>query len=99
MSVELYLSPWVSGTRAAASFGPIHSEVFVVEELVRDRENEWLLAEEELLDLLARRAECLGANAIVGLELEADPFAEIGVLRGLRLHATGTAAKLEPLWG
>ena len=35
--VELYTSPWVSGTRAAAYFGPISSELFLQDDQVEDR--------------------------------------------------------------
>ena len=35
--VELYTSPWVSGTRAAAYFGPISSELFLEDDSVEDR--------------------------------------------------------------
>ena len=39
-------------------------------------------------------------NAVVGLEVTLDPFArkEETDASGLRLHAVGTAAKLEPLF-
>jgi hypothetical protein len=82
--VELYTSPWVSGTRAAAYFGPIEG---------------WTKAERELLESLRDKARGLGANAVVGPEVTLDPFgkSEEGAT-GLRLHAVGTAAKLEPLF-
>ena len=97
--VELYTSPWVSGTRAAAYFGPISSELFLEDDLVVDRSEAWAKAERELLESLRDKARGLGANAVVGLEVTLDPFAkaEDGAT-GLRLHAVGTAAKLEPLF-
>ena len=59
----------------------------------------WSKAERELLESLRDKARGLGANAVVGLEVTLDPFAlsEKGTT-GLRLHAVGTAAKLEPLF-
>jgi uncharacterized protein YbjQ (UPF0145 family) len=98
--VELYTSPWVSGTRAAAYFGPISSEIFLADESVEDRSESWSKAERELLESLRDRARTLGANAVVGLEITLDPFAraEASGCTGLRLHAVGTAAKLEPLF-
>jgi len=98
--VELYTSPWVSGTRAAAYFGPISSELFLPDDSVDDRVEAWTKAERELLESLREKARSLGANAVVGLEVTLDPFAreEEKDATGLRLHAVGTAAKLEPLF-
>ncbi len=98
--VELYTSPWVSGTRAAAYFGPISSELFLEDDSVEDRVEAWTRAERELLESLREKARSLGANAVVGLEVTLDPFAkaEEKDVTGLRLHAVGTAAKLEPLF-
>jgi hypothetical protein len=98
--VELYTSPWVSGTRAAAYFGPISSELFLADDPEMDRGEAWSKAERELLESLRDKARRLGANAVVGLEVTLDPFAqhtESGH-KGLRLYAVGTAAKLEPLF-
>ena len=98
--VELYTSPWVSGTRAAAYFGPISSELFLQDDQVEDRSSAWTKAERELLESLRDKARLLGANAVVGLEVTLDPFARAtdSEATGLRLHAVGTAAKLEPLF-
>jgi uncharacterized protein YbjQ (UPF0145 family) len=98
--VELYTSPWVSGTRAAAYFGPISSELFLEDAHVEDRSAAWSKAERELLEALRDKARALGANAVVGLEVTLDPFAQAPETgsTGLRLHAVGTAAKLEPLF-
>lgn len=98
--VELYTSPWVSGTRAAAYFGPISSELFLEDNSVEDRTEAWTKAERELLESLRDKARSLGANAVVGLEVTLDPFARAAEsdATGLRLHAVGTAAKLEPLF-
>jgi len=98
--VELYTSPWVSGTRAAAYFGPISSELFLQDDQVEDRSSAWAKAERELLESLRDKARLLGANAVVGLEVTLDPFARAtdSDATGLRLHAVGTAAKLEPLF-
>jgi uncharacterized protein YbjQ (UPF0145 family) len=96
--VELYTSPWVSGTRAAAYFGPISSELFLEDDSVEDRTEAWTKAERELLESLRDKARSLGANAVVGLEVTLDPFARSAEneATGLRLSAVGTAAKLEP---
>jgi hypothetical protein len=97
--VELYTSPWVSGTRAAAYFGPISSELFLEDDFVDDRSVAWGKAEQELLASLRDKARALGANAVVGLEVTLDPFATSPAgLKGLKLHAVGTAARLEPLF-
>lgn len=98
--VELYTSPWVSGTRAAAYFGPISSELFLEDDSFEDRSAAWSKAERELLESLRDKARTLGANAVVGLEVTLDPFARAAEteVTGLRLHAVGTAAKLEPLF-
>jgi len=98
--VELYTSPWVSGTRAAAYFGPISSELFLEDASIKDRVEAWGKAERELLESLRAKARGLGANAVVGLEVTLDPFAHSAETdsTGLRLHAVGTAARLEPLF-
>jgi uncharacterized protein YbjQ (UPF0145 family) len=98
--VELHASPWVSGTRAAAYFGPISSGLFLADTSVEDRSEAWERAERELLESIRDKARALGANAVVGLEVTLDPFAEGQATgkTGLRLHAVGTAAKLEPLF-
>ncbi len=98
--VELYTSPWVSGTRAAAYFGPISSELFLEDGSAEDRSEAWMKAERELLESLRDKARSLGANAVVGLEVTLDPFAKAAdsEATGLRLHAVGTAAKLEALF-
>jgi hypothetical protein len=98
--VELYTSPWVSGTRAAAYFGPISSELFLEDDPETDRSDAWSKAERELLESLRDKARTLGANAVVGLEVTLDPFAQAkdSDRKGLRLYAVGTAAKLEPLF-
>jgi len=96
--VELYTSPWVSGKRAAAYFGPVASELFLPDAEVEDRASEWAKAELELFDKLRDTARMLGANSVVGLEIKADPFAERESRLGLHLHAVGTGARLEPLF-
>lgn len=98
--VALYTSPWVSGTRAAAYFGPISAELFLEDDTVEDRPAAWEKAERELLEGLRDKARGLGANAVVGLEVTLDPFARQSDEgpTGLRLHAVGTAARLEPLF-
>ncbi len=97
--VELYTSPWVSGTRAAAYFGPISTELFLKDEGIDDRSEAWAKAERELLESLRDKARALGANAVVGLEVTLDPVAVTDEGEtGLKLHAVGTAAKLEPLF-
>ena len=85
--VELYTSPWVSGTRAAAYFGPISSELFLQDDQVEDRSSAWSKAERELLESLRDKARLLGANAVVGLEVTLDPFA-----RAQRLRRDGAPA-------
>ena len=98
--VDLYTSPWVSGTRAAAYFGPISSELFLEDAAAGNRSEAWSKAEIELLESLRDRARVLGANAVVGLEVTLDPSAHCKrtAASGLLLHAVGTAAKLEPLF-
>ncbi len=87
--VEIFTSPWVSGTRAASYYGPVMVELVC--------EADW---EENILAIveqLRERARDLGANAVVGFELTLDPF--YGPGSSLKMLATGTAAKLEVLKG
>ena len=69
--VELYTSPWVSGTRAAAYFGPISSELFLEDSSVEDRSEAWSKAERELLESLRDKARSL--EAIVLCETSGIP--------------------------
>ena len=99
--VELYTSPWVSGTRAAAYFGPISSELFLPDDSLEDRTAAWIRAERELLESLRDKARTLGANQRVEFGLRQQDDADQNEEKdgtGLRLHAVGTAAKLEPLF-
>ena len=89
--VRLWASPWVSGTRAAAYFGPVSIELFVP----GTDPFEWEKAQTELLEMLKLRTAVLGGNAVVGMEVSLDPFAEQDGARGLRLSVLGTAARLE----
>ena len=63
-------------------------------------EKELHRAREIALKELEVEAVRVGANAVVGLEVTLDPFAKAADTEatGLRLHAVGTAAKLEPLF-
>ncbi len=99
--VQLSTSPWVSGTRSAVYFGPIHSELFLHDELPQNRVAAcamWGKAVQELLEALRDRARALGANAVVGLAVSLDPFArsKSGV-KGMRLRSVGTAVRTDPL--
>ncbi len=98
--VSLYVSPWVSGTRAGAYFGPLCTEMFVADtKSEKNREKCFINAEKKLLLLIKTKAHKLGANSVVGLEITVDPFhkTEEGT-EGILLVAVGTAAKLEPLF-
>lgn len=98
--VEIYVSPWVSGTRAAAYFGPVTAEIFWPDGALEDRSDAWEKAQRELLEAMRDRARERGANAVVGMDVTLDPFwvIEGSDRTGLLLRAVGTAAKLEPLF-
>jgi len=94
--IKIYTSPWVSGTRAAAYFGPVSHELSRVRPTgKKQREKAMLDSFVEILTGLRMCVLNMGGNAIVGLELQVDPF-----IRGNIIYwvATGTAAKLEPLF-
>jgi uncharacterized protein YbjQ (UPF0145 family) len=95
--VQLYTNAWVSGTRVQVYLGPVLAEIFVRDEDVKNRDCDWVDAQCELLEQLKSRARVKSANAVVGVELNFDPFATCpGDGRpALHLHAAGTAAKLE----
>jgi hypothetical protein len=97
--VWFYLSPWPGGVRASLYLGPISADVFVPDG-APDRAQRWEAATEEALAMLVERARALGANAVVSLQVELDPFASAshGGARGLRIRVAGTAAQLEPSW-
>ena len=94
-NVELFWSPWVSGTRSVTYLGPIRSVLFLESGLDHDRSGAWSKAERELLESIRDRARAVGANAVVGLEVTVDPFArsDAGV-KGIRCSAAGTAVRI-----
>ena len=107
--VELYTNPWVSGTRAAAYFGPISVEIFIPDiprrifglvPYKRNRRQSWSFVKglNWLMDEMKEEAACWGGNAVVGIETTIDPFTELCGKPHMRFHMVGTAAKLEPLF-
>lgn len=94
--IKIYTSPWVSGTRAAAYFGPVSHELSRIRPPVKkQRERVMLDSFVEILTGLRVLVLDMGGNAIVGLELQVDPF-----MSGNSIYwkATGTAARLELLF-
>ena len=83
--VSLYTSPWVTGTRAMAYFGPVSCAV-------KYRGN-WDRTLDRAIFGVQRTAARLGANSVVGVEMTIDPFAEPALVTVI-----GTAANLEPLF-
>ena len=95
--VEIYLTPWVSGTRSVVQFGPIRSELFLDNSLVEDPMGLGK-AEDELLESLRDRARKMGGNAVVGLAITLDPFGRSSTGEsGMWLRGVGTAVRLDPL--
>lgn len=89
--VDMYSSPWVSGTRAAAYFGVVTSGALGTHETFE-------ADMDAVLQELAEKTSRLGANAVVGLETTIDPFCDDEKPNVLKIHTVGTAAKLEPLF-
>ena len=89
----------MSGTRAAAYFGPISAQAFV-DNRGDDSGVAWEKAEVEVMDSLRLKTHALGGNAVVGVEVTADPWGtckKTGAT-GLVVMAVGTAARLEALF-
>ena len=63
-----------------------------------DREEAGLKGLIDLLEAIRIKGAMLGANSVVGLKIDLDPFAEQQGVSGLKLQAEGTAAKLESLF-
>lgn len=80
-------SPWVSGARAAAYFGPV-----VVNGTI-DNFGELAKQYRELVCQMQQRTIELGGNYIVGLEVAIDMCAA-----PMTIYMVGTVALLEPLW-
>lgn len=95
--VQLYTSPWVSGTRSLAYFGQISADLFVPDRLARNLGLAFEAAELAVRDVIQEKAQRLGANAVVSFEFTADLWCERGPECGMHFHATGVAAKLEQL--
>lgn len=95
--VALFTAQWVSGTQATNYYGPITVELWTPDVVESEREAAWVDAEARLFEKLREKAEKLGANAVVGLDVTINPFAtnEVTLVPGLLFKATGTAAKLE----
>lgn len=81
-------SPWISGTKFVAFYGPVSAQV--------EFERDYAAAEDLVLDLIKARAlEISGdhCNAVVGIDVSVDPFAEGGMV----LRVVCTAACIELL--
>lgn len=57
-------------------------------------DRDWAAAVEGLLCELADQARALGGNALVGLELEADPYSERDGAPGLWVYAVGNCMQM-----
>ena len=85
---NFYTTPWVSGTRVAHFTGPVGGErkVTTIPEV--------LVALKEILKDMAQTCVDLGANSVIGMEVNIellDPS-------GYRVWVVGTGAKLEALF-
>lgn len=96
--VELYDSPYVAGQRAAAYYPPVICSIFLADESVTSREDEWDDALERLLELVKQKTLDAGGNAFVGMMISMDPFAIDDGEPGLRLIADGCPVTLEPMF-
>jgi hypothetical protein len=92
--VGLYFSPWVSGTRVVAYFGQIS-----VVRFYRDCRSYDLKIELVLRALQRKALETdKSANAVVGLDLWINPFAERGGETMVEVGVVGTVGRLERLF-
>ena len=98
--VEVFTSPWVSGTRAAAYFGPISATKFVPNDKDgNSNPDEWQEAQLQVIRDLQDKSLELGGNAVVGVDITANPFfTDTDGVKGLLLEIMGTSAILEPLF-
>ena len=95
MDVGLYRTAWVKGTRAEKYYGSVQSWAFVADD---DRHPDRIeRGLRRAVENLERKAKVLGGNAVVSLEIVADPWSALGARRGWRIRAAGTAAQLVPL--
>ncbi len=83
--VILSIHPSVSGMRWTGMYGPIDLESRLIGA-------SWEEGIEAILDEAAGRARACGANAVVGLEIECDPYHRDGG----HVSIQGTIALLEP---
>jgi hypothetical protein len=85
----------VPGARARAYFAVLSVERFVPGCV----EGEWEQAHHDVLADLRSRAWMLGANSVLSVEMDADPFARSPTgVQGLRLRIAGVPALLEDLF-
>lgn len=94
-TVGLFASPWVKGFKAIGYFGPLHVHIWLPYEFILDQQKAWTWSLRHVLELLAVHTENIGGNAVVGLEITVDPFHVRDGVKGLRLDAIGTSARLE----
>ena len=86
--VEIDVTPWVSGTRANAYYGPVSVESnFMGMNTLEVEIN-------KALTKLRAETSNLGGNWVVGFEMSIDPFNSTGIV----LRLVGTAAHLVPLF-
>lgn len=85
--VILTIEPWVNGTRMQSYWGPLLLNITVTGA-------SWEEGIDSILEAAAEAARARGCNAVVGIEIECDPYHK----NGGRIELKGTVAQLEPLF-
>ncbi len=95
MDIPLFPDPWVKGTRAEKYCGTVQAWAFVADDDARpDRLDAGL---KRAVASLERKARRLGGNSVISLEIRAYPWSKLGLRKGCRIQAAGTAAQLVDL--
>lgn len=87
--VLISVEPWVSGTRSECYWGPVSVQLTVPHAEIE-------FSVDRLLAMLCESLAAKGMNALLGLEIHIDPFAEN---EACHLEAVGTGALLAPIFG
>ena len=95
--IHLYNSPWAPGTRALNYLGSVECEYFIADEDItaNNMQELWSDGLHMIIEEAKSGARDRGANAIMGLEIVADPFYEEKNKKGFHICLKGTPSIIE----
>jgi uncharacterized protein YbjQ (UPF0145 family) len=97
-AIRLWATPWMPNTRTDEWYGAVAAELFLPDDEVGDFATAFEAAEQRVADEITAKAQALGANTVLSYELVADLWTEVDDVPGMHFKASGTAARLIPIF-